>query len=546
MFMDHLGRKVYIAKVLTKHGFGLLLFKLGLGHLVPFHWGILGHKRRKERYMPEEHLRLAFEELGVTFIKLGQILSVRPDLLPDSYIQELSKLQDKVPPVDSESIRKVIEEEFGRPCEAIFDYFEDEPLASASIGQVNRARLKTGEKVVLKVQKPYVESQVEEDLAILEELAQTAMKTELGQIWDIQAIFEEFSYTIKNELDYTREGRNCDTFRKNFSKDTDVYIPKVYWEYTTKRVLCLEEIEGIKISDREALEKGGFSLKDIARKGAGIYLKMIFRDGFFHADPHPGNFLVMKDGRIGLLDYGMVGTINSINRINLFQLMYGIIKNDLDLVIDALYDLGIYIKPEREKFLNRELEILFSYYFMQPLKEVKLSKIVQDTLRLSYRYGMRIPSDLFLLLKTLALAEGTALKLDPEFRLIEEMKPYVSKGFKHVLLPMFSKQEATKNLLMTTKMLLQGIGKTKRFLNNVERGEFRVSIDYKGEERFMKDLRRDINRLSMSILTLGFMLSSSLLILALSPHLLKEYFVYPLAIFTILLVFFGFMKLRQT
>jgi len=306
MFMDHLGRKVYIAKVLTKHGFGLLLFKLGLGHLVPFHWGILGHKRRKERYMPEEHLRLAFEELGVTFIKLGQILSVRPDLLPDSYIQELSKLQDKVPPVDSESIRKVIEEEFGRPCEAIFDYFEDEPLASASIGQVHRARLKTGEKVVLKVQKPYVESQVEEDLAILEELAQTAMKTELGQIWDIQAIFEEFSYTIKNELDYTREGRNCDTFRKNFSKDTDVYIPKVYWEYTTKRVLCLEEIEGIKISDREALEKGGFSLKDIARKGAGIYLKMIFRDGFFHADPHPGNFLVMKDGRIGLLDYGMV------------------------------------------------------------------------------------------------------------------------------------------------------------------------------------------------------------------------------------------------
>ncbi len=274
---------------------------------------------------------------------------------------------------------------------------------------------------------------------------------------------------------------------------------------------------------------------------------MIFRDGFFHADPHPGNFLVMKDGKIGLLDYGMVGTINSVNRVNLFQLMYGIIENDFDLVIDAFYDLGISIKPEKEKFLNRELEILFSYYFMQPLKEVKFSKIVQDTLRLSYRYGMRIPSDLFLLLKTLALAEGTALMLDPEFRLIEEMKPYVREGFKQVLLPMFSKQEAIKNLLMTTKMLLQGVGKTKRFLNNLERGEFRVSMDYRGEERFMKDLRRDINRLSMSILTLGFMLSSSLLILALYPsHLLKEYFVYPLAIFTMLLVFFGFIKLRQT
>ncbi len=546
MFIDHIGRKVHIARVLTRHGFGLLLFKLGLGHLVPFHWGILGHRRRKERYTPEEHLRLAFEELGVTFIKLGQILSVRPDLLPDSYIQELSKLQDRVPPVDSESIKKVIEEEFKKSYKDLFDYFEDEPLASASIGQVHRARLRSGESVVLKVQKPYVEKQVEEDLAILEELVQNAMKTELGRKWDVQSIFEEFSYTIRNELDYTREGRNCDTFRKNFSKDTEVYIPKVYWKLTTKRVLCLEEIEGIKISDKDMLERRGFNLGNIARKGAGIYLKMIFRDGFFHADPHPGNFLVMNDGRIGLLDYGMVGAIDSMTRINLFQLMYGIIKNDLDLVMDALYDLGISMKTKREKFLKRELEILFSYYFMQPLKEVKLSKVVHDTFRLSYWYGMRIPSDLFLLLKTFALAEGTALNLDPEFRLIEKMKPYVSKGFRQVFLPMLSKDEVTKNLLMTTKMLLQGVGRTKKFLNELERGEFNVSIDYRGEEKFMKDLRRDINRLSMSVMTLGFMLSSSLVVLAISPHVVKEYLVYSLAIFTVLLVLFGFIKFRQT
>ncbi len=546
MLVDHVGRKIYIIRVLTRHGFGLLLFKLGLGHLVPFHWGILGHKRRKERYSPEEHLRLAFEELGVTFIKLGQMLSVRPDLLPDSYLRELSKLQDRVPPVDAESIKKVIEEEFGRPCEEMFDYFEEEPIASASIGQVHRARLKSGERVVLKVQKPYVEKQVEEDLAILEELVHMAMKTELGQRWDIQSIFEEFSYTIRNELDYTREGRNCDTFRKNLMKDEEVYVPKVYWEYTTKRVLCLEEIEGIRLSDKEALEKSGFDLKDIARKGAHMYLKMIFREGFFHADPHPGNFLVMKDGRLGLLDYGMVGAIDSITRINLFQLMYGIIKNDLDLVIDALYDLGISMKTKREKFLKRELEILFSYYFMQPLKEVKLSKVVHETLKLSYKYGIKIPSDLFLLLKTLALAEGTALNLDPEFRLIEEMKPYINKGFRQVFLPMISRDEVTKNLILTTKMLLQGVYKTKRFLNELERGEFELSINYKGEERFMSDLRRDINRLSMSILTLGFMLSSSLVILALAPHLLKEQLIYFLLVFTFTLVIIGFIKLRKS
>ncbi|MFN3599372.1 MAG: ABC1 kinase family protein [Aquificaceae bacterium] len=545
MLVDHIGRKVYIARVLTRHGFGLLLFKLGLGHLVPFHWGVLGHKRRKERYLPEEHLRLAFEELGVTFIKLGQILSVRPDLLPDNYLRELSKLQDRVPPADAESIKKVIEEEFGKPYKDLFDYFENEPLASASIGQVHRARLKSGERVVLKVQKPYVEKQIEEDLAILEELVQISMKTELGQRWDVQSIFEEFSYTIRNELDYTREGRNCDTFRRNFLKDTDVYVPKVYWEFTTKRVLCLEEIEGIKISDGDALVSKSFDLKEIARKGARIYLKMIFKDGFFHADPHPGNFLVMKDGSIGLLDYGMVGSVDSITRINLFQLMYGILRNDLDLVIDALYDLGISMRTKRERFLKRELEILFSYYFMQPLKEVKLSKVVQDTFKLSYKYGIRIPSDLFLLLKTLALAEGTALNLNPEFRLIEEMKPYVGKGFKQVFIPMVSRNEVTKNLIITTKILLQGVHKTKKFLSELERGELELSINYKGEDKFIKDLKRDINRLSMSILTLGFMLSSSFIILTIAPHMVKDYLVYFLLIFTLILVILGFIKLRQ-
>ncbi|MCS7284714.1 MAG: AarF/UbiB family protein, partial [Hydrogenobacter thermophilus] len=197
MSFKRVGRKAYIVKVLAKHGFGLFLFRIGLGHLVPFHWGILGHRRRKDAYKPEEHLRLAFEELGATFIKLGQILSVRPDLLPDAYIKELSKLQDKVPAVDTESIKNVVEEELKSPCEEIFDYFEDEPLASASIGQVHRARLKSGEEVILKVQKPGIERQIEEDLAIFEEFASNMMTTEFGRRWDIRSILEEFSYTIR-------------------------------------------------------------------------------------------------------------------------------------------------------------------------------------------------------------------------------------------------------------------------------------------------------------------------------------------------------------
>ena len=546
MFLNHIKRKTHIAKVFTKHGFGLLVVNLGLGRLVPFHWGILGHKRRREPYKPEEHLRLAFEELGTTFIKLGQILSVRPDLLPENYLKELSKLQDRVPPANPEDIKKIIEEELGKNIEELFEYFEDTPIASASIGQVHRARLKSGEKVVLKVQKPNVEKQVEEDLAILEEIAQRVDRSNLLKNIKASALFEEFSYTIRNELDYTREGRNIDTFRRNFSKDDSVYIPKVYWEYTTRRVLCMEEVEGVKITDVEAIRAMGLQQSEIAKRGARIYLQMIFRDGFYHADPHPGNFLITKDGKIALLDFGMVGTIDNIGRLNLFQLNYGIVNNDLDLMVDALLDLGVSVNLEKERFFKRELEILFSYYLLQPIKEVKISKLLDDTLNLSRKYDMVIPSDLFLLLKILALAEGIGMTLDPNFRLIKEIAPYIRKGFREVLFPLLSKKELLKNTLLTTKMTLQAIPKLKRLSDRLEKGTFNLSVDYIGEEKFLKDLKRDINRLSLSIITLGFMIASALIILALSPHMIKEYVIYAIVFITFLMVIIGFVKLRES
>ncbi|WP_340694543.1 AarF/ABC1/UbiB kinase family protein [Hydrogenobacter thermophilus] len=546
ILMGHIKRKAQMAKVMAKHGFGLLLFRLGLGHLVPFHWGLFGHRKKEKPYRPEEHLRLAFEELGPTFIKLGQILSVRPDLLPEEYIDELSKLQDRVPPSDTASIKKVMEEELGKSVEELFEYFEETPIASASIGQVHRAILKSGEKVVLKVQKPEVEKQIMEDLEVFEELIETVTRSELGRRWDLRSLFEEFSYTIKNELDYIREGRNCDTFRKNFKGDPDIYIPKVFWEYTTRKVLCLEYVGGIKINSLEELKREGHDLKRLARKGTGMYLKMIFRDGFFHADPHPGNLLVMKDGRIALLDHGMVGTIDSMGRLNLFQLMYGIVKGDTDLVMDAVYDLGVQTKRGSDQFLKRELEILFSYYFMQPIREIKLSKIVNDTLKLSYKYGMKIPSDLYLLLKTLALAEGTGIQLDPNFRLIEKIEPVVKRGFRQMILPMLTKREVLRNTLMATKLGLQAVSKTKKFLRDLERGEVRVSVDYTGEERLIEDLRKDINRLAMSVITLGFLLMTTLIVLFVAPYIIKEYIVYAILILTLFMLIYGFMKLKAT
>jgi len=257
----NIRRKAYIAKTLAKHGFGILVIQLGLGRLVPFHWGLMGHPRRKEPYSAAEHLRMAFEELGATFIKLGQILSTRPDLLPEEYIRELSKLQDKIPPCPFAEIKKQVEGELGDKL---------------------------------------------------------------------------FSYIIRGELDYIREGRNAETFRENFKEDKDVYIPKIYWEFTTKKVLTMEYVEGIKIDDVEELKRRGYSLRDIAKKGVDIFMRMIFRDGFFHGDPHPGNFFVREDGSIALLDFGMVGVIDKVTRLNLLQLINGVIKRDSSLMMDAL------------------------------------------------------------------------------------------------------------------------------------------------------------------------------------------------------------------
>ena len=529
----NIKRKAYIAKVLAKHGFGLLVVQLGLGRLVPFHWGILGHTKRKEPYSGAEHLRMAFEELGATFIKLGQILSTRPDILSDEYIKELTKLQDKIPPCPFEKIKKQIEEELGRKINEVFEYFEEIPIASASIGQVHRAKLKDGKLVAVKVQKPGIERQIREDLEIIEEIVnQVSGRIEIARKVDIQSFFDEFAYIIRCELDYIREGRNAETFKENFREDKDVYIPEVLWEYTTKKVLTMEYVEGIKIDDVEILKKKGYQPKDVARKGVDIFMRMIFRDGFFHGDPHPGNFFVRTDGSIAILDFGMVGIIDRITRINLLQLISGISRGDSSLIMDALLDLGVVGFHEKENLLKKELEIVFSYYTSIPIKDIRIGEVVNDIFRLSYRYNIRLPSDLFLLLKTVAMAEGLGSKLDPDFRIVDVMDPYLRKYRRFMVSPSFLKEEGERNLFLVMKSMFESIEKTRRLLKKIESGRLEMSVKYEGESRFIEDIRKDINRLSFSILTLGFMIASSLIISAYKPDIIKEEYIF----YTILLI----------
>ncbi len=518
----NIRRKAEISKILAKHGFGLIVDFAGLGKFIPFHWGLFGHRKRDIPYTAPEHLRMVFEELGPTFIKLGQILSTRPDLLPEEYTYELTKLQDRIPPCPADEIKAVIEEELGRQIGEIFRSFEETPLASASIGQVHRAVLKDGTPVVVKVQKPGVEKRIREDLEILEEVVQRLKDHwEPAKKWNLEGLLEEFSYTLRNELDYIREGRNAETFRKNFLKDKNLYIPEVFWDYTTQKVLVMEEIKGVKISDIEGIRSYGLDPSEIARKGAEIYMHMFFRDGFFHGDPHPGNFIILADGRIALLDFGMVGVMDDLMRMNFVQLMYGIVKGDMSLVMDALRDLGIQGDPKKETMLRKELELLFSYYLLQPVSELRLSKVVNETFRIVHRYNISLPSDLFLLMKTIGMAEGLLSSLDPGFRMITVIEPYIKRSRRLMLSTKFLRAQAEKNLILLTKMLIESTERTKRFIRLLEAGKVEFSIKYEGESRIIKDMRRDINRLSLSILLVGLMVAMALIVSAYKPEFFK-------------------------
>jgi len=286
------------------------------------------------------HLRLALEELGPTFVKLGQILSTRPDLLPPAYIAELSKLQDAVPPTAWDAVRALLEQELGREVVQVFAELDPMPIAAASLAQVYAAQLPDGENVIVKVQRPEITSLIETDLEILAALASAAQRTPAGRVYDPVGIVDDFAFTLRNELDYRREGRNADRFRANFAGEEALYIPRVFWEYTTRRVLVLERIHGIKIDDIAALDTAGYDRHRVALRSARIIIKEVLEDGFFHADPHPGNFVVMPGEVIGAMDFGMVGHLGRQDRLNLVRLYIASIRLEAEQIAEQLIRMG--------------------------------------------------------------------------------------------------------------------------------------------------------------------------------------------------------------
>lgn len=424
----YLGRYRQIASVLASQGFGLLVEQLGMAPLLSLPRRILRRASPSATLTVGQRLRMALIELGPTAVKLGQILSTRPDLLPPEVIEELNRLQDTVPPFPYEVVVATIEAELGRPLDVLFRDFEPVSLAAASLGQVHGATLHTGEQVVVKVQRPDIAAAVATDLAILNNLAELAQeRTTLGGRYDLVDLVWEFSASLRAELDYRREGRNAERFRASFVGNEIVHIPTIYWDYSSARVLTSERLFGVKITDLEGLEAAGLDRKRLARHCVRLILQEVFIDGFFHGDPHPGNFFALPGEVIGAVDFGQVGVLERGDTAQLLLLLRAISRQDLDGTLRALERLGVVSRYEVAPGLRRDLQRFLDGIVDQSLVELSAKDTGAELLAIFQRHQLRLPAPLAMLLKAIIMMEGTGLQLDPQLDVFAIARPYVSQ-----------------------------------------------------------------------------------------------------------------------
>jgi ubiquinone biosynthesis protein len=400
---------------------------VGLERVVSVADGLVGRARADAR-TPSENLRLALEELGPTFIKLGQLLSTRADLLPPDYRAELTKLLDAAPAVPSNVVEEIVEHELHAPVDTAFASFDAVPLACASVGQAHTATLRDGTEVVVKVRRPHVVEDMEQDLEIIRNFAARAgRRSKTAARHDVVGLADEFVHALRAQLDYLQEARNAERFSANFASDPWVQIPRTFPDLTTSRVITLERIRGMKITDLTALDEAGLDRHALAERTALIVSKMIFEDGFFHADPHPGNFFIEPTGRVGIVDFGMVGTLDDRSRQQLGRLLSGFVRRDPGRLADALLALGTSTGVVDRARLREDLATLLARYFGRSIGEVSLRSAIGEILEIVRRHRLKVPPDLSLLFTVLIIAEGIVAELDPEFRFAEALAPYARR-----------------------------------------------------------------------------------------------------------------------
>ncbi len=494
-----------ISRVLLGHGFGFLLRQARP------RW--LGGRRRAEESPPASHLVAALEELGPTFVKLGQILSTRPDLIPPAFVAALARLQDRVAPFPLAQARRRIEAELGAPLEQIFATFEETPLAAASLSQVHAATLPSGEEVVVKVQRPGIEATIATDLEILRDLARLAEEELLlAELYDVCGIVEEFAHTLRGELDFCREGLNAERFRRNFAGASFLYIPRVYWELTTPRVLTLERIRGVKIDDIAALEEAGLDRHRVAIHATEVVMQGVLQDGFFHADPHPGNFYVLPGEVIAAMDFGMVGRLSGDRRRELVRLLSVAVRLDAQGMVEQLLRMSLVEQGVDRVGLQRDLERMLQKYAGRPLKAIRAGEIIEEAMPIAFRRRLHLPAELWLLSKMLGMLEGVGLQLDPDFDPFEVARPYARRFLQEMYAPAALLEAAKHSLKDWAELAMNLPTAVPELVGRLRREEFTIGLGARHAEEPLAVLETLAARLSLGVLAAALLVAAAILL----------------------------------
>ncbi len=513
----HLNRYHRILRVLFKYGFNDLVDRLHIDQYLESGLKMINRKPREQiaRLSSPERLRLVFEELGPTFIKLGQLLSTRPDLIPADFLDELSKLQDDIPPFPLEEVRTIFAEELGRTPEDIFQYFDAEPLAAASIGQVHRARMDDGTEVVIKLQRPGIENVIAVDLEILAHIAEL-MEQYLEEVQGHQpmAIVHEFARSLSREIDFSIELANIQRFARQFEGNPAIHVPEVYPELSTDRLLVMEYVSGIKSSQIKTLQEHGYDLPLIAERGANLVMEQIFVHGFFHGDPHPGNVFILPDNVICFIDFGQMGRLSLKDRENFTDLVLDLVSGNEQQIVGGVLKVTVQMGEVDRDSLGQDLGNLMDMYLYRPLGDLEAGKILQDLLDLVSRHKLSFKPSLYLMMKALSTVEGLGLMLDPKLELIRQARPFMQRIRLARMKPGRIAEEISTTGISYLNLFRELPDEIRSILQQLRSGRMRLEFEHRGLKSLGVALDRVSNRISFAIVLAALIVGSSLIVLS--------------------------------
>ena len=507
------GRIHEISSILIRYGFGDMVRRLGIANIVESAGHVLKWQEVDDltQIEPPVRVRRALEDMGPTFVKLGQILATRADLFSPEWLTEFKKLQDQVKTVPYEQLVEQIEEDLGAKPEEIFAEFCHQPLAAASISQVYKARLQDGSPVVVKIRRPGIRSVVEADLRLLAQLAEIAeQEIKPLQRYRPKEIAHQFTLSMRRELDLAAECRNAERMMTNFIDDVNIVIPKVYWQWTSERINVQQFIDGIPGYDIDAIEKAGLDRKLLAKRGAETVLKMILEDGFFHADPHPGNCFYLSNNRIAFIDFGMVGRLSEDRRDQVLNLLRGLVDKDSQRVVKVLLQWSDNTSPHNRESFFLDIDDFIDQYHDIPLKELNITDLLNNLTTLLRDHQLNLPPDLTLLLKAFLTLDGLGRQLDPEFNLVEVSTPLLERIFLARYSPDALFKKGKNNLFNLAELLTDLPKDLHQLMEYMRHGALSVKIDINKPDWLSKELDRTINRLSVSLVTSALIVGSSI------------------------------------